>query len=67
MTFELLDTTMRSAVVLVTVNPSIVIQLLLEIAKPLVCPLTTTVAPGAVVKTIGADCVPELAIVTFSL
>jgi hypothetical protein len=43
-----------------------VIQLLLEMVKPWIWPLTVTLSPVAVVKTIGAAGVPEFATVTFS-
>ena len=63
---ELLVTEMPSSVVLVTLNPWMVIQLLLDITKPLALPVTVALAPGAEVKTIEAVCVPDFAIVTFS-
>src|SRR6266511_593701 len=51
---------------LVTVKPLIVIQLLLETVKPLTFPLRVTLAPGAVVNTIGAVEVPDVVTLTFS-
>ena len=47
-------------------KPLIVIQLLLEIAKPFVPPLRRTDAPGAAVNTIGAAAVAEVGTVTDS-
>src|SRR6476660_4133741 len=48
------DTVIPTPVVVVTVKPWMITQLLVEIENPLLPPLTVTVAPGAVVKVIGA-------------
>src|SRR5207249_2102614 len=61
-----LDTAIPSPVVAVMLKPSTVTQLLPESVKPFVFPVTVTLAPGAVVNTIGALDVPEFAGVTFS-
>ena len=52
---------MPSPELCVTAKPLIAIQLLEETLKPLVPPITVTVAPGAAWKTMGALAVPELA------
>ena len=40
-------------------NPRMVIHETEDRLKPFVPPVTVTLAPGAVVKTIGADAVPD--------
>jgi hypothetical protein len=63
---EAFDTLIPTPVVLLTTKRFTVIQLRPEIKNPFVCPLTTTVAPVAAVKTIGAADVPDLGGVTAS-
>src|SRR6266550_2561711 len=53
--------------VLVTVKPLMVIQLLLDTVNPFVFPVTVTDAPGAAVNTMGDVDVPDTGTVTFSL
>src|SRR3954463_855432 len=60
------ETSIPRLFVLVTLKPLIVTQFLARIVKALSCPVTVTVAPGAVVNTIGALDVPELPMVTSS-